>query len=128
MSKVGISEVGTLTMPASGDLSSYQFQPVVLTTAGSVALSAATTDFVLGVMQNKPAAAGEAAEIAVPGMVTKCKYGTTVDENDLLGPDGSGAAIPVTADKKRYFAIALSPGVSGDYGTVLLVSPATLSV
>jgi len=128
MSKVGISEVGIMTVAASGDISANQFQPVVINTNGQLAVSAATTDHVIGVLQNKPAAAGEAGEIAYAGQVTKCKAGGTWAIGDLLGPDGSGAAIAVTADKARCFARALMVAASGDYGTVQLIGPFTLSV
>ena len=121
---------------ASGDLSASQYMFVRMSAAASFEVSAITnanaqTPF--GILQNDPAAAGEAAEVALPGMIAKAVCGGTVDEGDLLGCNNTGDVIaapyetsPATAD--LYInALALEAGVDGDIIKVLVLTPVKAS-
>jgi len=69
---------GTLiTLPASADLSASQFCAVKVDTSGQAALAqgnAAVPDQIIGILQNKPTAAGRPAIIQING-VSKAKAG-----------------------------------------------------
>src|SRR3989304_5881431 len=66
-----------ITLPASADLSASQFCAVKVDSNGQVALAqgnAAIPDQIIGILQNKPAAAGRPAVIQTNG-VSKAKAG-----------------------------------------------------
>jgi|SRR6056297_1937512 len=91
---------------ASADLSSYQYCFVSLDADGEVEL-ATDGDVVIGVLQNKPDAAGEPCEIVVAGL-TKVKIGATgFDAGDaVMCASASGVALEDdgTAGQKVGFA------------------------
>ena len=69
----------TITLKASADLSSDQFKLVKWATGAKVALVADPADIPLGVLQNKPAADGDRAIIALlDGAVLKMKAGAAI--------------------------------------------------
>src|SRR3989304_1417666 len=84
--------IASVTYAANADLSAKQYFLVKRhTTAGQCALVAATTDIPIGVLQNKPAAAGRAAEIVTLGR-TKAEVAAATDIaiGDRLGPGVKG--------------------------------------
>jgi len=68
------NNLGCLTFPANADLSSHQFKVVELLTTGKVDLADLGKGF--GVLQNIPAADGEAATVAVEGQSKVIAGGT----------------------------------------------------
>jgi hypothetical protein len=116
---------------ASGDLSTKQYFLVKRhTVAGQCALVDGTGDIPLGILQNKPAAAGRAAEVVVLGR-SKAQVEATTDIaiGDKLGPNTDGRLIVKTADKAVYCAIAeeAATAATGDIITVMMQSPAYIS-
>jgi len=91
---------------ASADLSAAQFKFVSLDASGDVQL-ATDGDVVIGVLQNKPDAAGEPCEIVVAGL-TKVKIGGTgFDAGDaVMCASAAGVALEDdgTAGQKVGFA------------------------
>jgi hypothetical protein len=82
---------------AENDLSSNQFKCVELSAEDQVDTCDGTTDFVLGVLQNKPLA-GEAAEVMIYGVTKAVSDGTTpISVGDPLGVDTSGRVVKITA-------------------------------
>ena len=84
------------------DLSSYQYHPVVLSgtnTIDHISTTTAGVDYPIGILQNAPSAAGQAAEVCIFG-ITKVIMGGTASYNDLLGNDtaNGGHAVAVTAN------------------------------
>lgn len=117
--------VATYTGPAKRDLSAYQYHPMTKDTDGNIdyADTSAGT-IVIGILQNKPEAAGEEAEVAIIGTSLLHVDATTdINEGDRIGSEAASYdGVKVTADKALYFAIALEPATSdGDYIEVLLV-------
>ena len=55
------------TFKASGDISSYQYRPVVLDSSGLVTGVSALSGSALGILQNDPSAANEEATVRVFG-------------------------------------------------------------
>ena len=82
----------------------------------------------IGILQNDPDAAGEAAEVAYDG-VCKVVYADTITAGDTLASNNDGAAIEdaeVTnggAVDLHHLATALEAGLTGDIRLVLLHTP-----
>lgn len=74
----------TVSFKAECDLSSYQFMGVRLTAANTAGTSYISgTDYMLGVLQNKPEAANSPADVQMDG-VTKVVTGGTCSAGALL--------------------------------------------
>lgn len=95
MSEYG--EMKTVTLEANGDLTALQYEFVIMTAANRVGLAVdAGVETLVGVLQNKPAAAGRAATVAVLGE-TKIVAGGSVTVNDLITTNASGRATAATS-------------------------------
>ena len=81
-----------ITLAASADLSSYQYYFVELSANDTVSVCNALTDRPIGILQNKPAAAGRPAVVRVVGY-SKVSSDAALTAGDLLGTsaDGQGA-------------------------------------
>lgn len=78
------------TFEAAGDLSAKQYYYVKLTsTANRVDVCAAATDKPIGVLQNKPDAAGKNAEVMIVG-ITKGSANGALSIGDLVGTSSDG--------------------------------------
>jgi len=115
---------------AAGDISANQFEAVKLDGASpfTVTSIAAATDYPVGILQNDPDAAGEAAEVAGPGDVCKARYGGNVTAGNLLGVDTDGelvARTPAAAGGSNYsvIALALEDGADQEVHYVLVLGP-----
>lgn len=112
------------TYAANADLSAKQYFLMKLgTTAGQVAIVAATTDIPVGLLQNKPAAAGRAAEVMRLGWSkADVAAATDIAIGDVLGPDANGRLVKKTANNDIVCAIAEEAATSatGDIVTVAL--------
>lgn len=100
-----------ITLEASADLSTHQHKFVVVDASGQAALAGANVD-VVGVLQNKPAAAGRAAEIMVSG-ISKVIAGAAVTQGSRVRSDASGLAIDAAATFKAVgFALDAAAGAN----------------
>jgi hypothetical protein len=82
---------------ANADLSSYQYYFVEQsTTNDEVGVANATTDKVLGVLQDKPAGDGYECSVRILGH-SKVIAGETLTAGSLLGPTAVGSATALTA-------------------------------
>lgn len=81
---------------ADADLSSNQFRIVHINDDGDVAVCVDNGTMPVGILLNKPAAAGRAARIAGNGCIVKCEAGAAINERALVqavaGGRGSAAA------------------------------------
>lgn len=92
-------------LQASGDLSSHQFKFVKMSTTNlQVSLNNVAGGPSVGVLYNKPDAAGEAAEVVSFG-VAKVKAGASITAGDHIVSNTSGTA-----------AVAASGATGGDVG------------
>jgi hypothetical protein len=101
-------------------------------TAPQVAIVSAITDFPIGILQNKPAAAGRAAEVMMIGW-SKAEVEATTDIaiGDKLGPHTDGRLIKKSvADNDVVCALAEAAATTatGDRITVMLFPAAWVSV
>jgi hypothetical protein len=106
----------------SSTLIAKQFYIVKQDTDGTVILGAASTDHLVGVLQNKPAV-GAAALVRFLG-TTKVIAGGTINPGDNVTTDGNGKAVATTTNKDVILGTAIlsAAAASGDIIEVMLGS------
>ena len=82
------------TLEAAADLSASQYRFVRVDANGRAALCGAGQPAV-GVLQNKPSAAGQAAQVRALG-ITKVVAGGAISKGALVASDASGQAVAAT--------------------------------
>lgn len=87
--------ISTITLEAGADLSAKQFTFVKANSSGQAVAAAAAGEPVVGVLQNKPSAAGRDASIAVGG-VCKVSANEAISEGDLIATSADGQAAVAT--------------------------------
>ena len=105
-----------LPFKAAGDLSTKQFYFVKLSAAHTVTVCTGATDKPIGVLQNKPNAAGQEAEVCVWGW-TKVSSNGSVAAGDLIGTsaDGQGdTKVPGTDTTEYICGVAVTAGTTAD--------------
>lgn len=112
-----------ISIPANADLSTKQYFFVKVTNSsgtGRAALAGAG-ERVLGVLQNKPSAAGDAASVAAKkGGITKVYAGGSITAGNEVTPDASGEAV-VAGTGDIVAGVALNSAVDGDVVEIQLV-------
>jgi hypothetical protein len=106
-----------ITLPASADLSASQFRAMV-TSSGQLAVAGAGVDIV-GVLQDKPDAAGREGAIMVDG-VSKMVAGAAVTQDAAVMSDATGRAIDATATNKGIGIALQAASAAGEIIAVLL--------
>jgi hypothetical protein len=84
------------TFEAGADLSAKQFYFMKLSAFNTVVVCAAITDKPIGVLQNKPDAAGKAAEVMMLG-ISKVSADGAITVGDSLGTSADGQADSIAA-------------------------------
>lgn len=112
------NSVQSVTLPAAADLSAAQFKLVTVNSSGQAAVAGATS-LVVGVLQNKPAAAGREATVAYAG-VSKVVAGGTIAAGARVTADANGAAIAAASAGDAVLGVALAGAASGDLIPVLI--------
>lgn len=113
-----------LSVEADADLSADQYKIVDIASDQQVSVLATTSTLMaLGVLQNKPNAAGKVAEVMVMG-VTKMIAGETIAAGELVCPSSITAGRVDDADTStdRILGKCLVGGLVGEYITVLLAN------
>lgn len=110
----------TFSAKAAADLSAKQYYAVKLSAADTVALVAAATDRVAGILVNKPKQ-GQAATVVTEGICECVSDGssTAIAVSDLVGPDSGGKMVKkTTADTN---ACGVAHDASSADGTIIRV-------
>jgi len=92
----GAVDLLSIAESADADLSTHKYKLVKMTATG-VALASVLNERVLGVLTNKPNAAGKSAEVQVAG-VAKAMAGAAIARGDFVKVDATGRLIPQTAE------------------------------
>ena len=101
------------TFSAAGDLSAHQYRVVRLSGVMTVNLASLNTaKTAIGVLLNKPSAAGRAAAVAISG-ITKAYAGGTVTAAQLVTHDASGQVITAISGS-MVLGHALESGAAND--------------
>ena len=111
---------------ATGDLSSYQYYVMKFgSTAGTVKVATAVTDALAGILQNEPAS-GEAAEVAVLGVV-KAAAEASVTAGAYLTVSSTGRVKKTTTDLDFTVGQALEASSSAGDIIQIVCLPGQLS-
>lgn len=108
---------------AAADLSAFQYRVVRLSAARTVNVAshnlAASVLGPVGVLQNKPNAAGRAASVAREGL-SKAVAGAAVTVNQMVTHDGSGYVIDAVSGSNVIGRALEAAGAAGEVITVQL--------
>lgn len=118
------------TGKAYGDLSSYQYHAVTLDTNGLINICDTSAGTIpLGILQNKPTAANQEAEVTILGRsLMLVNAGTDISQMDFLGSGNDYHGLKVSGDDALYFALALEDATEdGDIIDVMVVGPSYIS-
>lgn len=112
----------TITLQANTDLSAAQYR-FMTTTSGRVTTQTSAGGQAVGILQNKPSAQYQAAEIApcCSGMVSKIVLGATVSAGINVQSDTTGRATEA-ASSDHVLGYLLVGGDANEIGEVLLMS------
>lgn len=107
-----------ITLPAGADLSAYQYHFAAVDASGYGTITSAATTPNLGILQNKPSAAGQAARIRVAG-ISKLVAGAALNEGDML----ASTPVDATSGSAHGFGTAAAAGQVGVFvGAICLAS------
>lgn len=112
MGNTGVNWGQKETLKATVDLSSYQHKAVIAGSADDLCGPAGAAANAIGVLENKPAAAGRAASVTVFG-VTKGRSGGTIVAGADIAVDAT--ATFVTAASGDYILGSAKTGVASGY-------------
>lgn len=114
--------VKSISLAAGADYSTSQFRIVTIATDGQIDPVAAGTVPAIGVLMNKPAAAGAGAEVAIAG-VAKVEAGAAIDEGSWVVAVTGGRGSPVAAGGTAYVVgmCVQSASGSGAFAGVLVM-------
>jgi hypothetical protein len=108
-----------ITFKAAATLAAYQYHAVVLSAANTVTVAGANA-IVIGILQNKPDAAGEAATVRMVGE-SKMVAGERMDLGTMITSKSDGHGERADANAEHCYAIALeSCSSDGEIVSVLL--------
>lgn len=111
-----------VSLPAGGDLSAAQYRFVTLANSSGVAVINRSTqgDRLVGVLQDKPAAAGRAGEVCIFG-ITKVVAGAGITAGQAVSADSLGRAVAVASTVDFEAGICLETvSNAGEMATILL--------
>jgi hypothetical protein len=112
------NQVQSITLPAAADLSAQQYRCLTVDSNGRAAVANATA-LAIGILQNDPNAAGQAATVAYAG-VSKAKAGGSITAGARVTADANGAVIAATTAGDAVIGVALAGAASGDIIPVLI--------
>jgi len=115
----------TVSIPASGDLSSNQYRIMAIDDAGRAMAAVDNATAYIGVLMNKPAAVDRAAEIAINGSIVKLEAGAVIAERDAIVAVAGGRGSATTTEDDEILGYAISPASgSGVLFEVVVTAPA----
>ncbi len=111
---------------AASDLSSYQYRGVQFDSNGRVSYGTGgtltNTSPVVGILQNKPSGTSHAAEVMLPGGISKiyAEAAITIGTWITFGTAGGGSALPSSGTAQVLGLVTKSADTAGDIGEVLI--------
>ena len=116
---------------AAADLSAYQYCLVKRTAANTVNICTADTDLAIGVLYNKPDAAGAPCEIAPPGQCVMLRVdgnASAITAGMRLSCNSTGEGIYSVTNVKRQNAIALDDSSAANDEIAVAFAPCDISL
>ncbi len=115
----GNESIVCVSIPAGADLSALQFTAVKYGTGKTIVSATSAAAPIVGILQDKPAASGRAASVAISG-IAKAKAGGVWAAGDPLTATTGGALIKTTTNNDYIIGYAHEIAASGDIAQVLL--------
>jgi hypothetical protein len=112
------SDLRTFSAEAGEDLSSYQYCAVKWSSGQLVKCSSAG-EYAVGILQNKPSAAGQMAVVAYGG-ISRVKLSGSVSQGNPLRTSASATIVVATGSTDFLLGYALSDGSTGERIPVML--------
>lgn len=112
----------SITRPAGQSFATLQHTIVELDSTSRVVPATDAATPILGVIMNKPSAAGQAAEIAIVGSVVKCVASATINEGAWVTATTAGEAVATTTNLDNILGMALTtaPAANDLFEVVIL--------
>ena len=117
-------EIIAVSLPADAALGTAMLI-VAVNGDGQIAYGAGSVDAVIGVLQNKTAAADEPARVAIAG-VSRCIAGAAVNAGELIKSNAQGFGLPTTTTGNTYAGRALTDAVGSGNIFELLIQPGVI--
>lgn len=114
-------KLNEITLEAGADLSAGQYHFVKMS-SGQIVLCSVIGEEAVGVLNDKPEAAGIAGKVAIGGVV-KVTAGAAVAQDALVMTNASGRAITATATNVALGTALSAAGADGEVISVLLFIP-----
>lgn len=111
--------VRPITRPAAGDLSAALYKFMKVDSSGNVTTCTVLGELSVGTLQNKPTAAGQAAEIQIDGVTKVICGAAAVASGAKVASTAAGLAVTAIATY-HALGVCVKGGVSGDVIEVLL--------
>jgi len=111
--------VSCITLKAAADLSSYQYYFVLVSAADTVNVDTTGGAACIGVLMNKPSAAGQAAKVAIAGKVP-LRAGDTIAAGAKLCAEATTARAITATTGDEIMAVALQAAADGEYFEALI--------
>jgi len=111
------------TFIAGADLSAKQFHFVKLSAAQTVVACSATTDIPIGILQNKPDAAGKGAVVCMGGTSKLAAGGALATAGTIVATKADGRAQAAVATQYPAAMTVDTAGADGDLIEVIVGAP-----
>ena len=119
MSAAFESNVQSITLEASADLSADQYKLMKLSASGQLVRATVKGEAVVGVLGDDPSAAGRAGLLQYGG-ISKVECGGTFNPGVKLCTDGNGLAIAATLVTDNVFGTSLEAGANGAQASAII--------
>lgn len=122
-------EIDTLdiSLLAAGDLSTYQYRFVKLSADNTVTVCG-NAEQAIGVLQNKPSVAGQAARVRIMGISRVYAHDASLTFGVLVGSQADGRGVAVSANLAMNHGVVISGATAKDEtASVLLLGVNTIS-
>lgn len=106
-----------ISVPAGADLSTKQYYGVKLESGGLAV--AGEGDAAIGILQDKPAAAGRPGAVGIEG-VSKVACGGTIAKGARFSFDSSGLAVAVGSGNDWSMGVMMEAGAAGVISTCMI--------
>lgn len=109
----------TISIVAEADLSSYQYRVITSTNAGYGTVATGTSEVLIGVLLNKPAARDRPAKVCIGGH-TKAIAGAAISSLGYVGIHSAGAIGLITTTANALGRNLTTAAGSGEYVEILV--------
>jgi hypothetical protein len=104
---------------ANADLSAKQYRAVKMVTGSKVDVCSAATDVAVGILQNKPSAAGQTADVMIFGL-SKVDSDAALAVGNLISTSSDGQLQVAVATNYPIGHVVFASGAAGELATAII--------